>query len=50
VLFIVSDSMLALNQFYYENNFFGLGVMLTYLAAQFFITLFFKRESMEPSN
>lgn len=50
VLFIVSDSMLALNQFYYENNFFGFGVMLTYLAAQFFITLFFKRESMEPSN
>ncbi|MGB1171536.1 MAG: lysoplasmalogenase [Flavobacteriaceae bacterium] len=50
LLFIISDSMLALNQFYYPFEFFDLGVMLTYLVAQLFITLFFKRESLLSSN
>lgn len=50
LLFIISDSMLALNQFYYPSEFFDPGVMLTYLVAQLFITLFFKRESLLSSN
>lgn len=46
LLFVLSDSMLALNQFYFGSDFFGPGVMTTYLGAQYFIVTFFTRESI----
>ncbi|MGC6421951.1 MAG: lysoplasmalogenase [Flavobacteriaceae bacterium] len=46
LLFIVSDSMIALNQFYFDFNFFGPWVMGTYLLAQYCITSFFKQEAL----
>lgn len=46
LLFVLSDSMIALNQFYFQKDFFGPGVMLTYLTAQLFIVLFFKKEAL----
>ena len=49
-LFIVSDSMLAVNEFYFQSNFFGPGVMVTYLAAQGCITFFFKQDALVLSD
>lgn len=37
VLFIISDSLLALNKFYAQFDYAGIGVMLTYGLAQLFI-------------
>ncbi len=37
VLFIFSDSMIALNKFYEAWAFFGLAIMVTYILAQYFI-------------
>ena len=45
-LFILSDSMIALNQFYFKRDFFGPAVMLTYLLAQWMIIQFFKKEAL----
>ncbi|MBJ2175079.1 lysoplasmalogenase [Aureibaculum sp. A20] len=36
-LFIISDSVLAINKFYTTNNLFPIIIMLTYLAAQYLI-------------
>ena len=36
-LFIISDSVLAINKFYTTNNVFPIIIMLTYLAAQYLI-------------
>ena len=49
ILFILSDSMLALNQFYFEKDFFGPWVMVTYIGAQGFIT-FFKNEALASNS
>ena len=49
-LFILSDSMLALNQFYFESNFFGFWVMATYLGAQGMITFYFKNEALASNS
>ena len=38
--FIISDSMIALNSFYYHEKVFGYWVMLTYVIAQFLISRF----------
>ena len=38
ILFIISDSTLAINKFYHEFEIAGIVVMLTYALAQFFIT------------
>ncbi|MDB4714719.1 lysoplasmalogenase [Flavobacteriaceae bacterium] len=43
VLFITSDSMIAFNTFYFEENIFGFLVMATYIPAQFFICNYFKK-------
>lgn len=37
VLFVVSDSLLAINKFYYSLSYAGVVIMLTYALAQFFI-------------
>ena len=50
ILFILSDSMLALNQFYFEKDFFGPWVMVTYIGAQGFITFFFKNEALASNS
>ena len=50
LLFILSDSMLALNQFYFGSNFFGLWVMLTYLGAQGMITFYFTNEALASNS
>ncbi len=39
VLFVISDSVLALNRFVHEFHFSGVIVMATYMAAQYMITL-----------
>jgi uncharacterized membrane protein YhhN len=39
VLFMVSDSLLALNMFYKPFPFANIGIMLTYALAQFFIVI-----------
>lgn len=42
-LFIVSDSMIALNEFYFKKNVFGFLVMATYIPAQFLICNYFRK-------
>ena len=42
-LFIISDSMIALNSFYFDTDYFGEWVMLTYLTAQALIILYFTK-------
>lgn len=42
ILFIVSDSMIAFNTFYFEENIFGFWVMATYIPAQFLICNYFR--------
>lgn len=37
LLFIASDSMIALNKFYEERAFYGVSVMITYILAQYLI-------------
>lgn len=37
ILFIVSDSMIALNKFYETNAFYGVAIMVTYIIAQYMI-------------
>jgi uncharacterized membrane protein YhhN len=43
VLFIASDSMIAFNTFYFEENIFKYWVMTTYIPAQFLICFYFKK-------
>jgi uncharacterized membrane protein YhhN len=44
VLFVLSDSLLAINKFYQPLAFAGTLIMLTYCAAQYFIVMgFIKR-------
>ena len=38
MLFIISDSLLAINKFYYPFQMAGIFVMVTYGLAQYFIT------------
>ncbi|MGI9531755.1 lysoplasmalogenase [Lutimonas sp.] len=38
VLFIISDSMIALNKFFEEQSFYPVSIMITYIAAQYLIT------------
>ena len=42
ILFIVSDSMIAFNTFYFEENIFSFWVMATYIPAQFLICNYFR--------
>jgi uncharacterized membrane protein YhhN len=39
LLFVFSDSLLALNKFYHPFTLAGAGIMLTYCAAQYFIVI-----------
>ncbi len=48
LLFIVSDSMIAFNTFYFEKNIFGFWVMATYIPAQFLICNYFKNNFLNP--
>lgn len=48
LLFIVSDSMIAFNTFYFEKNIFGFWVMATYIPAQFLICNYFKNNFFNP--
>ncbi len=45
ILFIASDSMIALNKFYQEKPFYGIAIMTTYVLAQYLIYLFMKGQS-----
>ena len=45
ILFIVSDSMIAFNTFYFEENIFRHWVMATYIPAQFLICFYFKKSA-----
>lgn len=38
ILFILSDTMIALNKFHTERSFYGVLIMITYIAAQYLIT------------
>ena len=40
IIFILSDSMIALEKFYFGNYFFGPLIMITYVAAQYLIARF----------
>ena len=40
LLFIVSDSMIALNKFHEEQSFYPVTIMLTYILAQYLIALY----------
>ena len=46
VLFIASDSMIAFNTFYFEENIFQYWVMATYIPAQFLICFYFKKTNL----
>lgn len=48
ILFIVSDSMIAFNTFYFEENIFGFWVMATYIPAQFLICNYFRTLNFNP--
>ncbi|MBL4643249.1 MAG: hypothetical protein JKY44_06630, partial [Flavobacteriaceae bacterium] len=37
ILFILSDSLIALNKFYEPNELYGVTIMITYIFAQFLI-------------
>ncbi|MBL4905783.1 MAG: lysoplasmalogenase, partial [Flavobacteriaceae bacterium] len=37
LVFITSDSILAVNKFYFSNEIFGILVMVTYIVAQYLI-------------
>jgi len=45
ILFMISDSILAINKFYEPSHYFEVIVMLTYILAQYFIyrSMFFER-------
>ncbi|MDB4014871.1 lysoplasmalogenase [Flavobacteriaceae bacterium] len=45
VLFIVSDSMIAFNNFYFQGNIFGFWIMATYIPAQFLICNYFRKNT-----
>ena len=50
VLFIISDSMIAINKFYQAFDGAGIAIMLTYVSAQYLIVQFvLKREKLEES-
>lgn len=38
ILFIISDSMIALNKFHAERSYYGVLIMITYISAQYLIT------------
>ncbi len=46
ILFIASDSMIALNKFYQEKPFYGIAIMTTYVLAQYLIYLFMKTHNV----
>jgi len=48
ILFIVSDSMIAFNTFYFEENIFGFWVMATYIPGQFLICNYFRTLNFNP--
>ena len=37
IIFIFSDSLIALNKFYESNDLYGVSIMITYILAQFLI-------------
>ncbi len=43
LLFIISDSMIAFNTFYFQEDIFGFWVMATYIPAQFLICNYFRK-------
>ncbi len=45
VLFIISDSMIALNTFYFHENIFTYWVMITYVGAQYLISRHFLKNT-----
>lgn len=53
LLFIASDSMIALNKFYAEKSFYGPAIMITYILAQFLIynyMLSLRNPDQEPAR
>jgi len=50
VLFIVSDSMIAFNTFYFQENIFGFWIMATYIPAQFLICNYFRKKHLNPNT
>ena len=49
LLFILSDSMIALNKFHGEKNFYPVSIMVTYLAAQYLIFRFMARKCLSKA-
>lgn len=51
-LFVLSDSLLAIDKFYYKFPIAGVGIMLTYCAAQFLIVqgVIHHKEAPQPKN
>ena len=49
VLFILSDSMIALNKFYEAKALYGLSIMVTYILAQYLIFQYMLNQSVKES-
>jgi uncharacterized membrane protein YhhN len=50
VLFIISDSMIAFNTFYFQENIFDFWIMATYIPAQFLICNYFRKKYLNPNT
>ena len=50
ILFIVSDSMIAFNTFYFQEDIFGIWIMVTYIPAQFLICTYFKKSHLTSNT
>ena len=50
VLFIISDSMIAFNTFYFQENIFDFWIMATYIPAQFLICNYFRKKHLNPNT
>ena len=50
VLFIASDSMIAFNTFYFQEDIFSFWIMATYIHTQFLICIYFRKTHLNPST
>ena len=50
ILFILSDSLIALNKFHEPRAFYSVTIMLTYIAAQYLISLFMLKSEKNTSR
>lgn len=50
ILFIISDSLIALNNFYHDIALADFGIMLTYIMAQYFIIIGLNKDNTVPKS